>query len=46
MMTCNRIIVKEIHSNNLANHHFQIKMEVKDVDIEELHTKNVQPGFL
>ena len=29
MMTCNRIIVKEIHSKNLANHHFQIKMELK-----------------
>ena len=45
MMTCNRIIVKEIHSNNLANHHFQIKMEVKDVGIEELHKKMYNLGF-
>ena len=31
--TCNRIAVNEINSSNLANHHFQIKTEVKDVGI-------------
>ena len=38
-MTCNRIAVKEINSSNLANYHFQIKKEVKDVGIEEMFKK-------
>ena len=44
-MTCNRIAVKEINSSNLANHHFQIKTEVKDVGIEEMFKKMYNQDF-
>ena len=44
-MTCNRIAVKEINSSNLANHHFQIKTEVKDVSIEEMFKKIYNQDF-
>ena len=38
-VTCNRIVVKEINSSNLANHHFQIKTEIKDFGVEEMFKK-------
>ena len=44
-MTCNRIAVKEINSSNLANHHFQIKSDVKDVGIEEMFKKMCNQDF-
>ena len=44
-MTCNRIAVKDINSSNLANHHFQIKTEVKDVGIEEMFKKMYNQDF-
>ena len=42
---CNRIAVKETNLNNLANHHFQIKIEVKDVDIEGIFMKMYNEDF-
>ena len=44
-MTCKRIAIKEINSSNLANHHFQIKAEVKDVGIEEMFKKMYNQDF-
>ena len=44
-MTCNRIAVKEIISSNVANRHFQIKTEVKDVGIEEIFKKMYNQDF-
>ena len=44
-ITCNRIVVKDINSSNLANHHFQIKTEVKDVGIEEMFKKMYNQDF-
>ena len=44
-MTCNRITVREINSSTLANHHFQIKKEVKDFGIEEIFKKMYNQDF-
>ena len=44
-MKFNRIAVKEINSSNLANHHFQIKTEIKDVSIEEMFKKMYNQHF-
>ena len=30
-MACNRIAVKEIHSSDLANHHFQMTTTIQDI---------------
>ena len=45
-MTSNKIAVIEIHSNNLANHHFQIKTKVQDVGIEEMFKKCITRTFV
>ena len=45
IMTCDRMAVKEIHSNNLANHHFQIKMELENVGREEMFRKMFHQDF-
>lgn len=45
MMTCNRIAVKEIHSNNLANHHIETKTEVKDVGTDKMFRKMYNQDF-
>ena len=44
-MTHNKIAVQEIHSGNLANHHFQIKTKVKDVGIEDMFKKIYNQDF-
>ena len=41
MQIKSRVCNREIYSNNLVNHHFQMRTEVKDVDIEEMFQKNV-----
>ena len=43
-MTCNRITVFLIYSDNLGNHHFQIKMEVKNVSIEVMFRQIMEIG--
>ena len=44
-MTCNRIAVKEMNLSNLANHHFQIKTEVKNFGLEDIFKKMYNQDF-
>ena len=48
-LTCNKIAVKEVISNNVASHHFEIQNKIKDVGTEDtfqrMHSQEFNEGL-